>query len=161
MIRQRFRTNRDTYYSLGRYLGYTDLSLSRIESQKDPLSWILCDTAVKTSPNDILELVSTLEQYFIKYRLWENFHHFIIHNGFSSLLTFFIRNYINIMEKLFLELEKTVDNFNNVNETKGFRAEYSLWNRTHNTVLCQIIVTCIPDKVIRDKFILLDTKLDI
>ena len=59
------------------------------------------------------------------------------------------------------ELEKTVDNFNNINETKGFRAEYSLWNRTHNAVLCQMIVTHIPDKVTRDKFILLDTKLDI
>ena len=83
-----FGHNRDTYYSLGRYLGYTDLSLSRIESQKDPLSWILCDTTVKTSPNDILELVSTLEQYFIKYGLWENLQHFTIRNGFSSLLTF-------------------------------------------------------------------------
>ena len=62
------------------------------------------------------------------------------------------------MEKLFLQLEKTVDNFNNIHETKGFRAEYSLWN---NIVLCQMIVTCIPDKVTRDKFILLDTKLDI
>ena len=65
------------------------------------------------------------------------------------------------MEKHFLELQKTVDNFNNINQTKGFRAEYSLWNRTHNTVLCQIIVTCIPDKVTRDRFILLGTKLDI
>ena len=54
------------------------------------------------------------------------------------------------MEKLFLELKKTVDNFNNINETKGFRAEYSLWNRTHNTVLCQMIVTRIPDKVTRE-----------
>ena len=34
-------------------------------------------------------------------------------------------------------------------------------NRTHNTVLCQMIVTRIPDKVTRDKFILLNTKLDI
>ena len=65
------------------------------------------------------------------------------------------------MEKLFLELQNTVDNFNNINETKGFRAQYSLWNRTYNTVLCQIIVMRIPDKVTRDKFILLDTKLDI
>ena len=65
------------------------------------------------------------------------------------------------MEKLFLELKQTVDNFNNVHEIKGFRAEYSLWNRTHTTVLCQMIVTHIPDKVTRDKFILLDTKLDI
>ena len=65
------------------------------------------------------------------------------------------------MEKLLLDLAKTVDDFNNINETKGFRAEYSLWNRTYNTVLCQMIVTHIPDKVTRDKFILLDTKLDI
>ena len=65
------------------------------------------------------------------------------------------------MEKLFSDLEKTIDDFNKINETKGFRAEYSLWNRTHNTVLCQMIITCIPDKVTRDKFILLDTKLDI
>ena len=65
------------------------------------------------------------------------------------------------MEKLLQELQKTVDDFNNINQTKGFKAEYSLWNRTYNTVLCQMIVTRIPDKVTRDKFILLDTKLDI
>ena len=65
------------------------------------------------------------------------------------------------MEKLLLDLEKTVDDFNNVNVTKGFRAEYSLWNKSQTTVLCQMIVMRIPDKVIRDKFILLDTKLDI
>ena len=65
------------------------------------------------------------------------------------------------MEKLIQELEKTVDDFNNINQTKGFKAEYSLWNRTYNTVLCQMIVTRISDKVTRDKFILLDTKLDI
>ena len=64
------------------------------------------------------------------------------------------------MEKLFLELEKRVDNFNDINQPKGFRAEYSLWNRTYNTVLCQMIVIHIPDKVTKDKFILLDTKLD-
>ena len=65
------------------------------------------------------------------------------------------------MEKLIQELERTVDDFNNINQTKGFKAEYSLWNKTHNTVLCQIIVTRIPDKVTRAKFILPDTKLDI
>ena len=65
------------------------------------------------------------------------------------------------MEKLIQELQKTVDDFNNINQTKGFKAEYSLWNRTYNTVLCQMIVTRIPDKVTRDKFILIDTKLDI
>ena len=83
-----FGHNRDTYYSLGRYLGYTDLSLLRIESWKNPLSWILCDTAVKKFSNDIPEFVSILEQYFIKYGLWENFQHFIFRNGFNSLLTF-------------------------------------------------------------------------
>ena len=65
------------------------------------------------------------------------------------------------MEKLLQELQKTVDDFNNINQVKGFKAEYSLWNRTYNTVLCQMIVTRISDKVTRDKFILLDTKLDI
>ena len=85
---QDFGHNRDTYYSLGRYLGYTDLSLSRLESQKNPLSWILCDTAAKKFSDNIPKFVSTLEQYFIKYGLWENFQHFIFHNGFNSLLTF-------------------------------------------------------------------------
>ena len=65
------------------------------------------------------------------------------------------------MEKLIHVLEKTVDDFNNINQIKGFKAEYSLWNRDSNTVLCQMIVTRISDKVTRDKFILLDTKLDI
>ena len=35
-----FGLNRDIYYTLGRYLGYSDTSLLKIESQKDPLSWI-------------------------------------------------------------------------------------------------------------------------
>ena len=30
---QDFGHNRDTYYSLGRYLGYTDLALLRLETQ--------------------------------------------------------------------------------------------------------------------------------
>ena len=65
------------------------------------------------------------------------------------------------MEKLLLELQKMVEDLNKVNETKGFKADYCLWNRSQRNVLCQIIVTHIPDKVTRDKFILLDTKLDI
>ena len=65
------------------------------------------------------------------------------------------------MEKLLQELEKTVEDFNNLNQVKGFNANYSIWNRTNDKVLCQVIVTRIPDKVTRDKFILLDTKLDI
>ena len=142
-----FGDNRDTHYSLGRYLGYKDSSLPKIESQKDPLSWILCDTTVKTS-NDIPELVSTLEQYFIKYGLWENYQHFITRNGFSSVSFFLLETILTLWKHFF-------------NQTKGFRADYSLWNRTHNTVLCQMIVTHIPDKVTRDKLILLDTKLDV
>ena len=83
-----FGHNRDTYYSLGRYLGYTDLSLLRLESQMNPLSWILCDTAAKKFSSNVPEFVSTLEQYFINYGLWDNFQHFIFHNGFNSLLSF-------------------------------------------------------------------------
>ena len=65
------------------------------------------------------------------------------------------------MEKLLQELEKTVKDFNNINQIKGFKATYSIWKRTHDKVLCQVIVTRLSDKVTRDKFILLDTKLDI
>ena len=65
------------------------------------------------------------------------------------------------MEKLLQELEKMVEDFNNINQIKGFNAKYSIWNRTYNKVLCQVIVTRLSDKVTRDKFILLDTKLDI
>ena len=83
-----FGHNRDTYYSLGRYLGYTDLSLLRLEAQMNPLSWILCDTAAKKFSDNIPEFVSTLEQYFNKYGLWENFQHFIFCHGFNSLLSF-------------------------------------------------------------------------
>ena len=82
-----FGLNKDMYNTLGRYLGYTDTSLLKIESQKDPLSWILCSTCVKTSPVEIAEFISTLEQYFTQYGHWEIFKHFITHNGFSSLLS--------------------------------------------------------------------------
>ena len=65
------------------------------------------------------------------------------------------------MEKLLLDLKKTVEDFNTDNKTKGFKANYCLWNKSHTNVLCQITVTCIPDKVTRDNFILLDPQLDI
>ena len=65
------------------------------------------------------------------------------------------------MEKLLQELEKTVQDFNNINQIKWFNAKYSIWNRTSTKVLCQVIVTRLSDKVTRDKFIVLDTKLDI
>ena len=85
-----FGHSRGTYYTLGRYLGYTDSSLSKIESQKDPLSWILCDTAVKTSPTDIPELVSTLEQYFIKYWSLVEFSTFYHSQWFFFLVDFYL-----------------------------------------------------------------------
>ena len=75
---ENFGHNRDTYYSLGKYLGYTDLSLLRLESQTNPLSWILCDTATNKFSDNIPEFVFTLEQYFINFGLWENFQHFIL-----------------------------------------------------------------------------------
>ena len=63
-----FGHNRDTYYSLGRYLGYTDLSLLRLESQTNPLSWILCDRAANKFSNNVPEFVSTIRTIF--YQLW-------------------------------------------------------------------------------------------
>ena len=65
------------------------------------------------------------------------------------------------MERLLQELEKMVEDFNNINQIKGFNAKYSISNRTSTKVLCQVIVTRLSDKVTREKFILLDTKLDI
>ena len=65
------------------------------------------------------------------------------------------------MEKLLQELETTVQDFNNINQIKGFNAKYSIWDRTSTKVLCQVIVTRLSDKVTREKYILLDTKLDI
>ena len=82
-----FGHNRDTYYSLGRYIGYTDLSLLRLETQTNPLSWILCDRVTNNFSDNTLEFVFILEQYFITYGLWENFQDFIFRNGFTSLLS--------------------------------------------------------------------------
>ena len=82
-----FGHNRDAYYSLGRYLGYTDLSLLRLESQVNALSRILCDIAAKKFFHNTSEFVFTLEQYIITYGLWDNFQDFISRNGFTSLLS--------------------------------------------------------------------------
>ena len=64
------------------------------------------------------------------------------------------------MEKLLLDLQKTVHDFD-TSQNKGFKANYCIWNKSYTNVLCQIIVTHMPDKVTRDKFILLDSQLDI
>ena len=54
------------------------------------------------------------------------------------------------MERLLQELEKTVENFNNIKQIKGFNAKYFIWNRTSTKVLCQVIVTRLSDKVTRE-----------
>ena len=44
-----FGCNRDLYYMLGEYLGYTKAFLFSIEqSQSDPLAWIQCSACTKT-----------------------------------------------------------------------------------------------------------------
>ena len=59
-----FGCNRDLYYTLGEYLGYTKAFLFSIEqSQTDPLAWILCSTCTKAQ--NIASFVYDLEYYFI------------------------------------------------------------------------------------------------
>ena len=70
-------------------------------------------------------------------------------------------DYTKIMEKVLLDLRKTVKDFNRDNQEKGFKVKYHVWNRTHYNVLCQVVVTRVPDKVTKDKFILLDLSLDV
>ena len=82
-----FGHNRDTYYSLGRYFGYTDVSLLNLELQTNPLSRILCDTAVKDFNDNIPKFLLALKQYFILYGLWKNFEHYTTRNGFNSLFS--------------------------------------------------------------------------
>ena len=82
-----FGHNRDTYYSLGRYFGYIDLSLLNLESQTNPLSRILCDTAVKEFSDNVPKFLFTLKQYFVTYGLWENFQDFTYRHGFNSLFS--------------------------------------------------------------------------
>ena len=40
-------------------------------------------------------------------------------------------------------------------------ATYCIWDRNTTEVLCLVIVTRLSDKITREKYILLDTKLDI
>ena len=81
-----FGLNRDIYYTLGQYLGYSDTFLLKIELQKDPLSGILCSTCVKMDLVHITEFISMLEHYFIHYGHWDRFRHFTTYR-FSSLLS--------------------------------------------------------------------------
>ena len=65
------------------------------------------------------------------------------------------------MEKVLLDLKKTVKDFDRKNQEKGFKVKYHVWNKSHYNVLCQVVVTCTPDKVTKDRFVLLDPLLDI
>ena len=58
-----FGTNIDLYYTLGQYLGYMDIFLSAIESQKNPLAWILCSTCINT--HNIASFISILKHCFL------------------------------------------------------------------------------------------------
>ena len=82
-----FGLNRNIYYTLGWYLGYSDTFLLTIELQNDTLSWILCSTCVKTDLVHITEFIPTLECYVIHYGHLNRFWHFTTYNGFSSLLS--------------------------------------------------------------------------
>ena len=65
------------------------------------------------------------------------------------------------MEKVLLDLRKTIKDFNRDNQGKGFQVKYHIWKKSDSNALCQVVVTCVPDKVTKDKFILLDPLLDI
>ena len=59
------------------------------------------------------------------------------------------------------DLRKTINNFNKDNQEKGYKIKYRIWNKSDSNALCQVLVTHIPDKGTKDKFILLDPSLDI
>ena len=65
------------------------------------------------------------------------------------------------MDKVLSDLRKTIKDFNKDNQEKGYKIKYRIWNKSDSDALCQVLVTHIPDKVTKDKFILLDPSLDI
>ena len=134
-----FGTNRDVYYTLGQYLGYTDIFLSVIESQKGPLAWISCSTCTKT--DDITSFISTLEHYFYDYGHLDRFRYFISFNGFSTLLNSSYCRLYKIMDKVLSDLRKTIKDFNKDNQGKGYKVKYHIWNKSNSNVLCQVLVT--------------------
>ena len=81
-----FGCNRDLYYTLGEYLGYTKAFLSFIEqSQTDPLAWILCSACTKAQ--NIASFVYNFEYYFYNYGHYDAFTDFIKAAGHSSILS--------------------------------------------------------------------------
>lgn len=81
-----FGSNRDFYYTLGQYFRYTKTLLFLIESQKDPLAWILCLTCKKTT--DVASFIYNLESYIYNYGNFDNFKYFLNVNGCSTILSF-------------------------------------------------------------------------
>ena len=80
-----FGCNRDLYYTLGEYLGYTKAFLFSIEqSQTDPLAWILCSVS---KAQNIASFVYNLEYYFYNYGHYDAFTDFIKATGHSSILS--------------------------------------------------------------------------
>ena len=81
-----FGCNRDLFYTLGEYLGYTKAFISSIEqSQTDPLAWILCSTC--TNAQNIASFVYDLENYFYNCGHYDAFTDFIKATGYSSILS--------------------------------------------------------------------------
>ena len=65
------------------------------------------------------------------------------------------------MDKALSIFRKTITDFNKNNQEKGYKVKYHFWKKSDFDALCQVIVTHIPDSVTKDKFILLDSSLDI
>ena len=81
-----FGCNRDLYYTLGEYFGYTKAFLFSIEqSQIHPLAWILCSTCTKAQ--NVASFVYDLEYYLYNYGHSDAFTDFINATGYSSILS--------------------------------------------------------------------------
>lgn len=60
-----------------------------------------------------------------------------------------------------LEIILNHEQFNKNNKEKGYKVKYHIWSKTDSNILCQILVTYIPDSFSKDKLISLDPSLDI
>ena len=81
-----FGCNRDLYYMLGEYLGYTKAFLFPIEqSQTDPLVWILCSACIKAQ--NVTSFIYNLEYNFYNYGHYDAYTDFIKTTGHSSILS--------------------------------------------------------------------------
>ena len=65
------------------------------------------------------------------------------------------------MDKALSVFRKTMKDFNKGNQDKGYKVKYCIWKKSDFDALRQVLVTCIPDSVTKEKFLLLDQFLDI